>query len=451
MRLLDPADGVVERFACELRALRAAAGELPFWKMARRCEVSKSALAAAVAGHELPSERVARAFVQVCGGDWAWWRARLAQARTQLAAAADAPLVGGAPPETPSAALEPVRRMLPVQAVVRGDLAVRAGSPSSLPVPPAENRSGGSWRRARWRRVYRRHPVIVPALAALVILAAAAMAVPPSSPQSTPTRPPAALATAVSPSSTPRSAPPSPPSPSQSPSPTQTGLPAAVDLVRVVPYAGEDDSHVTAQPLSLTADQLGRLNAAKAGDPAHQAWFTAQGAVDVDATVVQIIVEGNRGHLVRIVDIQPVVTCAAPLTGTLFLSPSQGGDRTTQLFVDLDSPRRTLAYSILGGNGLVTTGEDYFGNYTVSLAQGEQQTFELKATSEKHYCTFTLNMTVVDGAQTVVEHISDDGRPFAVSALVLTAGHYSSYRALYVGGVFAPDGWVREDPATFTQ
>ena len=82
---LDPAAGRVERFACELRALRAAAGELPFWKMARRYEVSKSALAEAVAGRELPSDRVARAFVQVCGGDWAWWAERLAQARQDAA------------------------------------------------------------------------------------------------------------------------------------------------------------------------------------------------------------------------------------------------------------------------------------------------------------------------------------------------------------------------------
>jgi hypothetical protein len=85
MRPLDPAEGVVERFACELRALRAAAGDLPFWKMASRCGISKSALAAAVAGYQLPSERVTRQFVQVCGGDWSWWSQRLAYARDEAA------------------------------------------------------------------------------------------------------------------------------------------------------------------------------------------------------------------------------------------------------------------------------------------------------------------------------------------------------------------------------
>src|SRR5258708_7596028 len=84
MRPLNPGDGTAERFACELRALRAIAGEPPFWKMARRCEVSKSALAAAVAGYELPSDRVMLAYVRVCGGDPSWWNERLAQARSQL-------------------------------------------------------------------------------------------------------------------------------------------------------------------------------------------------------------------------------------------------------------------------------------------------------------------------------------------------------------------------------
>jgi len=87
MRPLHPADGVIERFACELRALRAAAGEQPLWKMARRCELSKSSPADAVAGYRLPSERVTKAFVSVCGGDWPWWSDRLAQARAELEAA----------------------------------------------------------------------------------------------------------------------------------------------------------------------------------------------------------------------------------------------------------------------------------------------------------------------------------------------------------------------------
>jgi hypothetical protein len=58
--------------------------------MAQRCSISKSALAGAVAGHQIPSEAVTRDFVLACGGDWAWWRERRLQAVTDLGAAAAA-------------------------------------------------------------------------------------------------------------------------------------------------------------------------------------------------------------------------------------------------------------------------------------------------------------------------------------------------------------------------
>ncbi|MCP2336270.1 hypothetical protein [Actinomadura rupiterrae] len=78
--------GPVERFACELRALRSAAGEAPFGTMARHATVSKSALAAAVAGYQLPSERVLTEFVRLCNGDVRWWLDRLEATRAELSA-----------------------------------------------------------------------------------------------------------------------------------------------------------------------------------------------------------------------------------------------------------------------------------------------------------------------------------------------------------------------------
>ncbi len=108
MRPLDPAAGPVERFASELRELRSAAGDPPFWKMARRCTVSKSTMAAATAGRQLPTEHVLQEFVVVCGGDWLWWRDRLQRARADLAAV-DAER-GGAPAASEAGALVIFRR-----------------------------------------------------------------------------------------------------------------------------------------------------------------------------------------------------------------------------------------------------------------------------------------------------------------------------------------------------
>lgn len=91
MRPLSPHSGPVERFACELRALRALAGDQPFWKMARRCSVAKSALAAAAAGRRLPSQKVTREFVRACEGDWAYWQERWIQTAAELQAFRDEP------------------------------------------------------------------------------------------------------------------------------------------------------------------------------------------------------------------------------------------------------------------------------------------------------------------------------------------------------------------------
>ncbi|MBP2706147.1 hypothetical protein JOL79_20260 [Microbispora sp. RL4-1S] len=101
----------MQRFACELRALRAAAGDPPFWKMARRCEVSKSALAAAVAGRRLPSENVVRNYVLTCGGDWPQWRERWARAVAEAAAGP----AGGHVEGRYEGALVPVTIMVPVR------------------------------------------------------------------------------------------------------------------------------------------------------------------------------------------------------------------------------------------------------------------------------------------------------------------------------------------------
>ena len=109
IRPLDPSGGPAERFACELRALRAWSGDLPFWKMARRCAVSKSALASAVAGRNIPSERVAREFVRACGGDWNQWQIRWRQAIADVEALCEAALAEGSVIRAPLVVARPTR------------------------------------------------------------------------------------------------------------------------------------------------------------------------------------------------------------------------------------------------------------------------------------------------------------------------------------------------------
>lgn len=133
MRPVDPAAGPVERFACELRDLRATAGDPPFWKMARRCTVSKSALAAAVAGQHLPSERVLRQFAEVCGGDWGWWRDRLQQARAELQSR---PVARHPAQARPEAVVQ-----MPAHPAMSASGPLPRGLAETAPLPPAVQRT----------------------------------------------------------------------------------------------------------------------------------------------------------------------------------------------------------------------------------------------------------------------------------------------------------------------
>ncbi|WP_424217114.1 DNA-binding protein (plasmid) [Streptomyces sp. BI20] len=98
-KALDPQAGPVERFACELRALRVAAGSVPYRELAARAGYSVTALSQAAAGARLPSLPVALAYVGVCGGDPVAWEERWRAAEAELLALpADGADAGAAPP-----------------------------------------------------------------------------------------------------------------------------------------------------------------------------------------------------------------------------------------------------------------------------------------------------------------------------------------------------------------
>ncbi|WP_407564435.1 hypothetical protein [Streptomyces sp. 184] len=80
---VDPSAGPVQRFAYELRKLRAEAGGPTYRQLAARGPYSVTALSQAAAGDRLPSLPVALAYAEGCGGDpgeWEWrWRQAAAE------------------------------------------------------------------------------------------------------------------------------------------------------------------------------------------------------------------------------------------------------------------------------------------------------------------------------------------------------------------------------------
>ncbi|MER6335015.1 hypothetical protein ABT298_38130 [Streptomyces sp. NPDC001034] len=83
---LDPSAGPVERFASELRTLRARAGSPTYRLMARRTGQGASTLSQAAAGERLPTLTVVLAYVRACGADPAEWTRRWREAAAQTAA-----------------------------------------------------------------------------------------------------------------------------------------------------------------------------------------------------------------------------------------------------------------------------------------------------------------------------------------------------------------------------
>ena len=82
---VDPAAGPVQRFAFELRKLRAEAGGVTYRTLARRAGYSVTTLSQAAAGERLPTLPVALAYAQACGADLAQWEARWKEAVAESA------------------------------------------------------------------------------------------------------------------------------------------------------------------------------------------------------------------------------------------------------------------------------------------------------------------------------------------------------------------------------
>ncbi|GAA2391543.1 hypothetical protein GCM10010420_14670 [Streptomyces glaucosporus] len=84
---LDPDAGPVQRFAADLRTLRAEAGLPTYRAMARRTGYSAPALSQAAAGERLPTLAVTLAYAAACGGDPDDWEKRWRAVAEETAAA----------------------------------------------------------------------------------------------------------------------------------------------------------------------------------------------------------------------------------------------------------------------------------------------------------------------------------------------------------------------------
>lgn len=251
-------------------------------------------------------------------------------------------------------------------------------------------------------------------------------------------------------------------SPAAAPTPL-TGDPGGPVQVTLGNVEGADSSMALPKPVELSAEQLAGVGAVNdVPGSASDAWFAAHDAAFVGQANIQLVVQGNRQNLVRIINILPVEQCSAPLHGTIFFAPGQGGQElSAHLYLNLDDPRLPASYTLPTS---FKRYPDYFGQYSISLSLGQQFTIQIAASTQRQYCAFTLDLVVLDGGKTSVEPVSNHGRPFRVTPEPVTGSNgkqsFSSYHDLYLGGAAIPDGadqnpgaamtWIRGNPHTFT-
>jgi hypothetical protein len=186
-----------------------------------------------------------------------------------------------------------------------------------------------------------------------------------------------------------------------------------------------------------------------ASHSAFAEWFFSRGAYEIGGASTQLVVQNNRSYPIRIINMNVVKSCEAPLTGTLFFAAGGAVDATVGLGFNLDSPDTDAETA--RGTGPATWTPGYFNNYTISLEPGEQQVFDIYTATTRQACAYQLQVTVLDGEKQVYQLIGDGSEPFRVTAMPEgpNGPNFSAYKAMYVGGAAGPPNgmFIRVDPS----
>ncbi|GGW65523.1 hypothetical protein [Streptomyces xantholiticus] len=224
--------------------------------------------------------------------------------------------------------------------------------------------------------------------------------------------------------------------------------PLSVDDVSFLGLSTGD--YVFTSTMKLSGSQVEKLKNEDYGKgKTFEDWFNENGGVPAGFRTISLTVSGRSKKELRITNIQILKRdCAPPLTGTFFLNGGTNGgeSKTRTLFFNLDDriPEPTDENS-----------EPYFARKSITLKYGETETIVAFVSANERSCGFTFRFTVVvPGHKPVKREVSNDGKPFQLTAVAQNFEEqhpYDHYRAMYVGGVAAPvgAGIVPADPSTY--
>lgn len=219
------------------------------------------------------------------------------------------------------------------------------------------------------------------------------------------------------------------------PDPPQTGDPVIVSGVST--YRSDTYGNSVAFPRGTHFDNtaLVELNAPGTVDTD---WLEERGGSALGSVFFQVVLTGNRADGARVLDADVSPDCGPPLDGLLFSSPPAGAEESIGLYFNMDSPDPRA----LSATDQTTP---YFPTNTISLADGESQVLLVEASTDEQHCSFSLDLTVLDGDEQSVQAVTmPDGRPFQVTAFI----EETRYEQVYLGGVLCSP-WVKATEAYF--
>ncbi len=239
-------------------------------------------------------------------------------------------------------------------------------------------------------------------------------------------------------------------------SPARAATPVIVESVTTGFF--QDYSFVTQQKTPLSEAQVQALNAQQVSRDVAP----APPAAIANVEMITLTVAGNSPAFVTINNMAVVRQCRAPLTGgTLFYSPSEGAGPilVPNITFDLDGPVSIGQYGTYLGSKL-PPGGNFFAKEAIVLKYHEPQTLTIFASTDRHYCTFTFNLSIATINGQLSQAVSYHGQPFAITADGeggVTPGQgsgvpFHSFDIVYAGGGADPQNdykFIRVNPAAY--
>jgi hypothetical protein len=223
----------------------------------------------------------------------------------------------------------------------------------------------------------------------------------------------------------------------------------------------QGETWVFPQAISMTQPDRKVLAGAYDHIDEFRDWARSHGGVDPSITVLKLVVEGQTKHSVRVIGMRVGIDRRqAPVTGTLLHAGTEQGDDITQVGFDLDE-NDPVARTVREEGPSV---DNYFGapyfsaRQTKTLAQGEQEVFQITARTLKSYVEWHIELKLLLDGQEQTMKVRPADRNIGTTALRRVGSgtpqertNYAAYKVLYVMDFNQlSKGFVQQDPSTYS-